>query len=78
MITTMPYQSANISTHPNVIIDNPHEKPTFENVYRTKSGRIVKKTKRYIPEMRYDLFLISGLIINKPKQFVKPNVIGFI
>ena len=28
--------------------------------------------------MGYDLFLISGLIINKPKQCVKPNVIGFI
>ena len=36
---------SNISTHPNVIIDNPHEKPTLENVCRTKSGRIVKKPK---------------------------------
>ena len=69
---------SNTSTHPNLIIGNPHEKPSLENVYRTKSGRIVEKPKRYIAEMGYDLFLISGLIINKPKHCVKPNVRGFI
>ena len=65
MITTMPYQSA---TH--LLIDNQHEKPTIEDVYRTKSGHTVKKPQQYIDEMRYDLFLNSGLIINRPKQYV--------
>ena len=36
---------SNISTHPNLMIDNQLEKPTLEGVYRTKSGRIVKKPK---------------------------------
>ena len=40
---------------------NQYNKPTLENVYRTKSGRIVKKPKRYIGEMWYYLFSISGL-----------------
>ena len=50
--------------------DNQHEKQILEDVYRTKSGRIVKKPKRYIDEMWYDLLLTSGGIINKPKQYV--------
>ena len=50
------------------MIDNQHKKPTLKDVYRTRSGRIVKKTKRYTDEMWYYLFLISGLIINKPKH----------
>ena len=33
------------------MIDNQHEKPTLEDVYRTKSGRIVQKLKPYIDEM---------------------------
>ena len=33
------------------MIDNQHEKATFEDVYRTKSERIIKKPKRYIDEM---------------------------
>ena len=41
---------SNTSTHPNLMIDN-HEKPSLEDVYRTKSGRRVKKPKRYIDEM---------------------------
>ena len=36
---------SNPSTHPNLMIDNQHEKPTLEDVYRTRSGSIVKKTK---------------------------------
>ena len=52
------------------MIDNQHEKPTLEDVYRTKSGRIVQKLKPYIDEMWYDLFLTSGHIINKRKQYV--------
>ena len=31
---------------------------------------MVKKPKRFIDEMRYDLFLTSELIIDKPKQYV--------
>ena len=42
---------SNRSTHPNIITKNQHEKPTMEDVYRTKSGRIVKKPKRYVDEM---------------------------
>ena len=34
---------SNTSTHPNLMIDNQHEKPTLENVYRKKFGCIVKK-----------------------------------
>ena len=68
------YQNAilvsNTSTHPNLMTENHHGKPTLEDVYRTKSGRIVKKPKRYIDEMWYDLFLTSGRIINRPKQYV--------
>ena len=33
---------SNTSTHPNLIIDNQHDKPTLENVYRAKSGRKLK------------------------------------
>ena len=42
---------SNTSTHSNLMTDNQHEKPTLEDVYRTKSGRIVKKPKQYIDEM---------------------------
>ena len=42
---------SNTSTYPNLMIDNQHEKPALEDIYRTKSGRIVKKPKRYIDEM---------------------------
>ena len=42
---------SNTSTHPNLMIDNQQEKPALEDIYRTKSGRIVKKPKRYIGEM---------------------------
>ena len=52
------------------MIDNQHEKPTLEDVYRTKSGRIVKKPKQYIDELLYELFLSPGFIINKPQQYV--------
>ena len=41
---------SNTSTHPNLMNDNQHEKPTFKDVYRTKSGRIAKKPKQYIDE----------------------------
>ena len=58
----------NTSTYPNLMIDNEHEKPTLEDVYRTRSGRIAKKPKRYTDEKWYYLFLTSGLIINKPKH----------
>ena len=58
---------SNTSTHPNLMIDN-HEKPSLEDVYRTKSGRRVKKPKRYIDEMWYCLFLTSGLKTNKTKH----------
>ena len=37
----------------NAIPVSQHEKSTFKNVYRTKSGPIVRKTKRYIDEMWY-------------------------
>ena len=47
------------------MIDNQHEKPTLEDVYRTKLGRIVKKPKRYINEMWYDLFLTSLQYVNE-------------
>ena len=60
----------NTYNHPHLMIDNQHEKPTLEDVYRTKSGRIVQKLKPYIDEMWYDLFLTSGHIINKRKQYV--------
>ena len=60
---------SNTFTHPNLMIDNQHEKPT-RDVYRTKSGRTVKKPKRYLDEMWYDLFLTSERIINKSKQYV--------
>ena len=43
MTTTMPYQSE--YTQPNLMIDNQHDKPTLEDVYRTKPERIVKKPK---------------------------------
>ena len=52
------------------MIDNQHEKPTLEDVYRTKSGRIVKKPKQYIDELLYELFLSLGFMINKPQQYV--------
>ena len=32
------------------MIDNQHEKPTREGVYRTRSGRVFKKPKRYITQ----------------------------
>ena len=41
----------NTSIHPILMIDNQHEKPALEDIYRTKSGRTVKKPKRYIDEM---------------------------
>ena len=41
----------NTYNHPNLMIDNQHEKPTLEDVYRTKSGSIVQKPKPYIDEM---------------------------
>ena len=39
---------SNTSTHPNLMSDNQHEKPPPKDIYRTKSGRIVKKPKQYI------------------------------
>ena len=42
---------SNTFTHPNLMIYNQHENPTLGDVYRTKSGCIVKKPKRYIDEM---------------------------
>ena len=50
----------NPSTHANLIIDNQHEKAGLKNIYRTKSGRIVKKPNRFIDEIWHDLFLTSG------------------
>ena len=44
-------QVSNIFTHPSLMIDNQHDKPTLVNVYGPKSGRRVKKPKRYIDEM---------------------------
>ena len=41
----------NPSTHANLIIDNQHEKAMLENIYRTKSGRIVKKPNQFIDEI---------------------------
>ena len=42
---------SNTSTHPNLMTNSQHEKPTLKDVYRTKSGDIVKKPKQYIDEM---------------------------
>ena len=42
---------SNTFTRPDLMIDNQHEKLTLEDVYSTKSGRTVKKPKRYIDEM---------------------------
>ena len=42
---------SNTSTHPNLMNDNQHDKPTLKNVSRTKYGCIVKKSKQYIHEM---------------------------
>ena len=56
--------------------DNQHEKPTFKDVYWTKSGRIAKKTKQYIDETWYYLFLASGLMMNKP-NIMKCEMIYF-
>ena len=33
------------STHPNLMIYNQYKTPTLEDVYRTKSGQTVKKSK---------------------------------
>ena len=35
--------ASNRSTHANLMIDNQHEKPTVEDVYRIKPGHIAKK-----------------------------------
>ena len=51
------------------MIDNQHKKPTLAVVYRAKSRRTIKKPKRYIDEMWYDLLLTSGYITNNPKQY---------
>ena len=59
---------SNRSTHANLMIDNQYEKPTFKDVYRTKSGLIVEKPKQKIDEMWYYFFLPSGRTINKPKH----------
>ena len=59
----------NTSTHQNLMIDNQHKKPTLAVVYRAKSRRTIKKPKRYIDEMWYDLLLTSGYITNNPKQY---------
>ena len=67
----------NTSTHPNLMNNNQHDKPKLENVCRTKSGRVVEKPKRYIEEMWYNLFSISGHIINKEARNWR-NVIWFI
>ena len=48
--------------------DDQHEKTTLENIFRTKSERIVKKPKRYTNEVWYNLFLTSGCIINKKSR----------
>ena len=42
--------ASNTSIHPSIMIDNQHEKPTREDVYRTRSGRVFKKPKRYITQ----------------------------
>ena len=42
---------SNTSTHPNLMTDNQHEKPTLEDVHMAKSGYIVKKPKQYIDEL---------------------------
>ena len=36
---------SNTSIHSNFMTDNQHDKPKLENVYRTKSRRILKKPK---------------------------------
>ena len=54
---------SNTSTHPNLMIDNQHEKPTLENVYRKEFECIVKKPNNIL--MKCD----SGLLINKPKHY---------
>ena len=43
---------SNTSPYPNLMIDNQHEKPKLEDVYRTNSGRIVKKPKKYTVELK--------------------------
>ena len=43
---------SNTSTYPNLMIDNQHEKPKLEDVYRTNSGRIVKKPKKCTVELK--------------------------
>ena len=48
--------------------DNQHDKPKLENVYRTKSRCILRKSKWYTDEMWNDLLLTSEGIINSPKQ----------
>ena len=35
--------ASNTSTHLSLMIDNQHEKPTLDDVYRTKFGRIVRR-----------------------------------
>ena len=50
------------------MIDNQNDKPTLKDVYRTKSGHVVKNPKQYVDEMWYYLFLTSGLTINKSKH----------
>ena len=47
------------------MIDNQHKNPTLEDVYRTKFGLTVKKPKRYIDEMWYDLFLTFLQYVNE-------------
>ena len=57
------------------MIENQHEKPTLEDVNRTKSGLIVKKPKQYIDEMWYDLFLTSRLSMNQNNMLTKCEMI---
>ena len=57
------------------MIDNQHEKPTLEDVNRTKSGHIVKKPKQYIDEMWHNLFLTSTLSINQNNMLTKWEMI---
>ena len=60
-----------LSNHPNLMNYDQHDKPTCENVYRTKCERIVKMPKGYIDEMSYNLFSISRRKINKPSDILK-------
>ena len=60
------------------MIGNQHDKPTLENVYRTKSGRTFKKLKRYLDEMWFDLYLTSEHIINNPKRYVNEMWYGIV